>query len=70
MDSPIEVRVNGKKEELAAGTTVAGLLSDRSIQPETVVVEVNLDIVERGSYASKRLSSGDTVEVLHFVGGG
>jgi thiamine biosynthesis protein ThiS len=70
MDETIRVKLNGKDEGLIAGTTVARLLAQRSVRPETVVVEVNLDIVPKEAHESKRLQTGDTVEILHFVGGG
>ena len=33
-------------------------------------VEVNRDIIPRDEYATCRLQPGDTIEIVHFVGGG
>jgi len=35
-----------------------------------VVVELNRDILERDSYRDFTVSAGDTLELVHFVGGG
>jgi len=70
MSREIAVRINGRKERIEEGLTVARLLSARKINPETVVVEINLDIIPRDAHESRRLAAGDRVEILHFVGGG
>jgi thiamine biosynthesis protein ThiS len=35
-----------------------------------VVVELNGEILDRVAYPSVRVKAGDTLEVVHFVGGG
>jgi thiamine biosynthesis protein ThiS len=35
-----------------------------------VVVELNRDILARDSYSDVEVTDGDTVELVHFVGGG
>ena len=35
-----------------------------------VVVELNRDILERDSYEDVPVRDGDTIELVHFVGGG
>lgn len=62
--------LNGKPRTVASGLTVAGLLAELGLDPRTVAVERNLDIVPRGAYASQALAEGDRLEVVTFVGGG
>lgn len=62
--------LNGKPRTIADGLTVAGLLAELGLDPRTVAVERNLDIVPRGAYASQTLAEGDKLEVVTFVGGG
>ncbi len=50
--------------------TVLDLLRQFSIDPQTVVVEVNREIVRRPALADTLLHKGDRVELVHFVGGG
>ena len=66
----MNLRINAKDEKIAEGTTVAQLLVARDVDPGGVVVEINLDIVPKESYNERMLAEGDTVEILHFVGGG
>ena len=66
----MELLVNGERRPVPDGTTVAQLLDVLGLPRERVAVEVNLDIVPRAEHASRRLSPGDRVEVVSFVGGG
>ena len=66
----MELRVNGKSMQLVDGETAAQLLQRLAIEPERVVVEINLNIVKRAQLASTTLQPGDQVEIVHFVGGG
>lgn len=69
-EAPIEIRVNGKARRVPAGRTVAELLDELEVDRRTVVVEVNRQIVRRNELESVRLEPDDTVELVHFVGGG
>jgi sulfur carrier protein len=66
----ILVRLNGKSRAVPANLTVKGLLETLSLRPELVVVELNGDILKREAYGSAQVREGDTLEVVHFVGGG
>lgn len=64
------VVLNGNEVELADGTTVTKLLEAREIAVDTVVVELNKDIVSADKFGDTLLKDGDHLEVLRFVGGG
>ncbi|HEX6573921.1 MAG TPA: sulfur carrier protein ThiS [Gemmatimonadaceae bacterium] len=67
----ITLMVNGAPRELERNSTIAGLLGSLRIDPRLVVVEHNRSILrDRDAYASLHLNDGDTVEIVHFVGGG
>jgi len=66
----IRIRLNGKERELEAGHTVTSLLESLELHPGMVVVELNRDILERERYRDVAVSDGDTIELVHFVGGG
>ena len=66
----IRVQLNGKEREIDAGHTVRSLLESLDLRPGMVVVELNREILERDSYDGVRVSEGDTLELVHFVGGG
>ncbi|HEX5410158.1 MAG TPA: sulfur carrier protein ThiS [Gemmatimonadaceae bacterium] len=63
--------VNGEPRAIAAGSTVADLLRELQLEARLVVVEHNRTILrDRTTYAAQPLASGDTIEIVHFVGGG
>ena len=66
----IRVQVNGKERQVDRGLTVRGLLEQLELHPGMVVVELNREILERDSYDGVDVSEGDTIELVHFVGGG
>jgi thiamine biosynthesis protein ThiS len=66
----IRIQLNGKEREIDRGLTVRGLLEQLELHPGMVVVELNRDILERDSYGERDVSHGDTIELVHFVGGG
>jgi thiamine biosynthesis protein ThiS len=55
---------------VAAGRTIVELLTDLGLNPQLIVVEHNREILERDTYALTEVKAGDTLELVHFVGGG
>jgi sulfur carrier protein len=66
----VRVIVNGEPHEMSDGLTVAGLISQLSLNGRRIAVEVNREILDRELYAAHALTNGDEVEIVHFVGGG
>ena len=66
----MNIKINGDDREIASGLSLAGLLEELQIRPARVVVERNRTIVARDAYGSTQLADGDTLEIVHFVGGG
>lgn len=66
----MQLKLNGRREEIAAGATVAVLLDSLGVDPATVVVERNGEILARERYAIAALEEGDQIEIVRFVGGG
>jgi sulfur carrier protein len=64
------VQVNGCDQELAEGTTVAQLLEQLELDPRTLAVERNLQLVPRAEHVDAILAEGDRLEVVTLVGGG
>lgn len=65
----IEVVVNGERRTIHAGTLL-DLLAQLELDPRTVVVEHNRRIVRRPALGEVAVAPGDSVELVHFVGGG
>jgi thiamine biosynthesis protein ThiS len=69
MSAQITITVNGEAANHPAGTTVSSLLEKMSLKPEKVAIELNRRLVRSQQYATE-LKSGDTLEIVTFVGGG
>jgi thiamine biosynthesis protein ThiS len=68
--SELTLTLNGETRRVRDAVTLASLLEQLELDPRAVVVELNRQIVRRPELASTRLSEGDAVELVHFVGGG
>jgi thiamine biosynthesis protein ThiS len=66
----MRIRLNGKDRQISSGLTVRSLLQELELEPAMIVVELNRDILERDAYADVPVREGDTIELVHFVGGG
>lgn len=67
----LAIQLNGKTTELPETVkSIQDLLQLYALENRIVVVEVNKEIVYKDQYASQILSERDTVEIVHFVGGG
>jgi thiamine biosynthesis protein ThiS len=68
--SDMEIVVNGEPRRVAVPSTLLDLLETLGLDPRTVVVELNREIVRRPRLGETALAAGDAVELVHFVGGG
>ena len=67
----VSITVNGAQRRITAGWTLADLLSSLGLDARTVVIERNGAILrDRAAFASIDLAPDDTIEIVHFVGGG
>ena len=69
MTAPLSLTVNGETRRTSA-TTVADLVRELDLDPTKVAVERNGTIAPRSELEQHALAEGDTLEIVHFVGGG
>ncbi len=50
--------------------SLASMLDSLSLPADSVVAEINMEIIDRDQYETTRLQDGDQVELIRFVGGG
>ena len=62
--------INGEPREFAPLSTVWELLAQLGMKPDRVAVELNRELVPRSRWAGTQVSDGDSLEIVHFVGGG
>jgi len=65
----MKVKVNGS-EMVVKAKTIVELLQELEINPQRVVVEVNLEIIKRDRFSEYKIKDGDSIEIVNFVGGG
>jgi sulfur carrier protein len=63
-------RINGTEIKIRNGLTINAFLSERSINPDVVVIEYNGEILNKNLFDTTQIKDGDNIEVLSFVGGG
>lgn len=66
----IEIYLNGEAREVDEQMSVESLLERFDLPRQRVAVELNRSVIRRDNWAATTLRPGDTVEVIHFVGGG
>ncbi len=68
----MKLKVNGETEELEGEEiTINELLEKLEVDmPDMVSVELNGDVLSRSTYDKKKVTAGDEVEFLYFMGGG
>ncbi|MBW3671545.1 MAG: sulfur carrier protein ThiS [Acidobacteria bacterium] len=70
MSEAVQVTVNGEPRSFEAGLSVRALIEKLDLNPETVAVERNREIVKRDRFDTQQIGEGDRIEVVEFVGGG
>ena len=63
------VKINGEAKEIA-GKNLLEYLIENGFNPEHLVVERNLEIIQKEQFGSVTIQDEDVIEVLRFVGGG
>jgi thiamine biosynthesis protein ThiS len=66
----LSITVNGEPRGFSTGMTVAALVAALGLDIRKVAIELNREIVPRSTYAQVALKSDDTLEIVHFIGGG
>ncbi len=66
------MKINGVEKQFPAGIpqTLTELLEQLDINQATVVAEIDDKIIERQNFSQTQLSSGQSIELVRFVGGG
>lgn len=66
----MKIIVNGEEKVVQADVSVSEYVATLGFDPETVVVELDGQILKRSDYAEQRLTNGCELELIRFVGGG
>ncbi len=66
----MKITFNGREEVSSRGMTVAELIASKGINPDTVIVEYNYELIKKEAWGGIVLKENDRLEILRFVGGG
>ena len=66
----MNIVLNGEKINIADSLSILGLIDLYELRASKVAVERNLEIVPKSAYVTTMLKENDTVEIVHFIGGG
>jgi sulfur carrier protein len=66
----LNIYVNGKATDVPDGLTLSGLVAQRRLNPDTIIVEHNYNLVQKERWDGIMLKENDRVEILRFVEGG
>jgi len=66
----LNIELNGESRQVDSGVDVLSLVLSLGLDPGWVVVEHNLNALDRRRWADTLLSDGDQVEIVRFLGGG
>ena len=71
MDLNVHLIINGKDyDEIPDGITVEGLITHLKLPMRKIAIERNYAVVPKSSFAETVLDNHDTLEIIHFIGGG
>lgn len=66
----MKIVLNGKETEISKSITVTELLQNLKIDRNTVVVEIDGNIIEKENFENTFIKENNKIELVRFVGGG
>lgn len=66
----MKIFINGETKEISGKLSLSETLRHFSLPQERIAVELNKKVVRKTDWENITISEGDTLEVIHFVGGG
>ena len=66
----MKIKINGKEEILEKEKTLLDIVKDKGADLGRVVIEYNLQIINKDDWGKTVVSDGGTVEIVSFMGGG
>lgn len=66
----LSIICNGEPRQIEAGTSVAQLIRACGLEPETVAVEHDGQVLPPAVYETTLPAAGSRLELIRFVGGG
>ena len=66
----IKIKINGKYMLIKQKTSVQDLIKALKIPLNKIAIEINRKILDKKKLKKKILKNNDSIEIVHFIGGG
>jgi thiamine biosynthesis protein ThiS len=66
----MEITLNGSTRNIPEQTSASDLLQSLGLAEKRLALEINREIVPRSTFDQHLIRPGDTVEIVHAIGGG
>lgn len=66
----MNITINGEQTQLEEGLSLMALIELKELVGKRIAVELNQDIVPKSRYSDVVLNDGDSLEIVHAIGGG
>ena len=66
----IKIRANGKIKSIPENYKMSDLVKNLNIPIKKVAIELNKEIIDKNKINRIKLKRNDTIEIVHFIGGG
>ena len=66
----IKIKVNDKYMIIKQKTSVQDLIKALKIPIGKIAIEMNKEILDKKKLKNKMLKNNDSIEIVHFIGGG
>tara|TARA_B100000941_G_C28239788_1_gene415893 strand:+ start:85 stop:303 length:219 start_codon:yes stop_codon:yes gene_type:complete len=70
LKNKIKIKLNGKNIYIKSNITVKDLLTKLKIPIKMVAIELNKKILDKTKIKKKLIKKNDSIEIVHFIGGG
>lgn len=73
MSQNLSIQLNGRPQTLDSlqdSATLDVVVQALELKSDRIAIELNGDIVRRTAWPETTITSGDKLEIVHFVGGG
>jgi len=66
----IKIKINGKFLMINENLSLSFFLKQLKIPLKKVAIELNQEIIDKNKTKKIKLKKNDTIEIVHFIGGG
>tara|TARA_Y100001970_G_scaffold233947_1_gene291920 strand:- start:541 stop:759 length:219 start_codon:yes stop_codon:yes gene_type:complete len=69
-NNKIKIKINGKSSTIDKNISLKKYINTIKIPIKKVAIELNHQIVDKNRLNKIKLKNKDTIEIVHFIGGG